>query len=299
MVQASDRHEEASENSLTKCIQDLSKPIEFPRFLAKWLDYKCSSRFYKNTSDELKVRLASLHIEVGDALGWHKMCCGKWRRPEIGEDGFWHAAPGWGRRLSRRLGKIGWGRRAAEGDAGDWGRRTTRPDPHTRTTLPDPTRHYPQPPSGLSISIMGSSAFSLRQSRKRLAQCFLKGYFNKMLPLGLTPFGYTRKDVLLIGLGVTVAGIGLESGLEYLGVDPLQAGNVVQLVLVLGLTVGWISTYIFRVSNKEMTYAQQLRDYEVKVMEKRLESLTEAEIEALLEQVEEEKRRLAGGEQMK
>ncbi|CAA3021126.1 uncharacterized protein LOC111401413 isoform X1 [Olea europaea subsp. europaea] len=82
-----------------------------------------------------------------------------------------------------------------------------------------------------------------------------------------TPFGYTRKDVLLIGLGVTLAGIGLERGLEFIGVDPLQAGNVVQLVLVLGLTIGWISTYIFRVSNKEMTYAQQLRDYEDKVME--------------------------------
>ncbi|XP_052180733.1 uncharacterized protein LOC127793948 isoform X2 [Diospyros lotus] len=113
-----------------------------------------------------------------------------------------------------------------------------------------------------------------------------------------TPFGYTRKDVLLIGLGVTIAGIGLKSGLEFFGVDPLQAGNVVQLVLVLGLTIGWISTYIFRVSNKEMTYAQQLRDYESKVMEKRLESLTEAELEALLEQVEEEKRRLGSGEQV-
>lgn len=115
---------------------------------------------------------------------------------------------------------------------------------------------------------------------------------------GKTPFGYTRKDVLLIGVGVTVLGIGLESGLEYAGVDPLQAGNVVQLVLVLGLTVGWISTYIFRVSNKEMTYAQQLRDYENKVMEKRLEGLSEAELEALLEQVEEEKRRQASGEKI-
>ncbi|CAI9299095.1 unnamed protein product [Lactuca saligna] len=104
------------------------------------------------------------------------------------------------------------------------------------------------------------------------------------------PFGYSRKDVLFIGLGVTFFGIGLKSGLEFFGVDPLQAGNVVQLVLVLGLTVGWISTYIFRVSNKEMTYAQQLRDYEMKVMEKRLEGLTEAELQALLEQVEEEKR---------
>ncbi|KAF5730297.1 hypothetical protein HS088_TW20G00670 [Tripterygium wilfordii] len=115
------------------------------------------------------------------------------------------------------------------------------------------------------------------------------------------PFGYTRKDVILIGIGLTVFGIGLKSGLEFGGVDPLQAGNVVQLVLVLGLTVGWISTYIFRVSNKDMTYVQQLRDYEDKVMEKRLEGLTEAELEALLEQVEEEKRvkrRLASGEQI-
>ncbi|KAM7475300.1 hypothetical protein LguiB_022543 [Lonicera macranthoides] len=112
------------------------------------------------------------------------------------------------------------------------------------------------------------------------------------------PFGYSRKDVLLIGVGVTLLGIGLKSGLEFYGVDPLQAGNVVQLVLVLGLTVGWISTYIFRVSNKEMTYAQQLRDYENKVMQKRLEGLTQAELEALLEQVEEENRRLASGEKI-
>ncbi|KAL9263654.1 hypothetical protein AKJ16_DCAP13412 [Drosera capensis] len=112
------------------------------------------------------------------------------------------------------------------------------------------------------------------------------------------PFGYTRKDVLLIGVGVTVLGFVLKYGLEFLGVDPLQAGNVVQLVLVLGLTVGWISTYIFRVSNKEMTYAQQLRNYEYKVMEKRLDSLTEAELQALLEQVEEEKSRKSGGEKL-
>lgn len=56
---------------------------------------------------------------------------------------------------------------------------------------------------------------------------------------------------------------------QYVGVDPLQAGNAVQLILVLGLTLGWISTYIFRVGNKEMTYAQQLRDYESQVMQVR------------------------------
>ncbi|EOY21371.1 hypothetical protein SCA6_003820 [Theobroma cacao] len=129
-------------------------------------------------------------------------------------------------------------------------------------------------------------------------RCSRSSNSNESKDQSKTPFGYTRKDVLLIGVGVTVAGVGLKSGLEFAGVDPLQAGNVVQLVLVLGLTVGWISTYIFRVSNKEMTYAQQLRDYEDKVMQKRLEGLTEAELEALLEQVDEEKRSQASGEQV-
>ncbi|XP_047315177.1 uncharacterized protein LOC124919083 [Impatiens glandulifera] len=137
-----------------------------------------------------------------------------------------------------------------------------------------------------------------RKVNRTLTRCSNTGSDSKedSPSTGKTPFGYSRKDVLLIGVGVTLLGIGLKSGLEYFGVDPLQAGNVVQLILVLGLTIGWISTYIFRVSNKEMTYAQQLRDYERKVMEKRLEGLSEAELEVLLEQVEEEKRSVAGGE---
>ncbi|KAL2945196.1 Uroporphyrinogen decarboxylase [Bienertia sinuspersici] len=123
---------------------------------------------------------------------------------------------------------------------------------------------------------------------------------NKLLPNRyLAPFGYTRKDVLLIGLGVTIFGVALKSGLEFIGVDPLQAGNVVQLLVVLGMTIGWISTYMFRVASKDMTYAQQLRDYENKVMEKRIEGLTEAELQVLLEQVEEEKRQVANGEKVK
>lgn len=55
--------------------------------------------------------------------------------------------------------------------------------------------------------------------------------------------------------------------LQFVGVDSLKAGNVVQLVMVLGLTVGWISTYVLRVSTKEMTYAKQLEDYENRVIQ--------------------------------
>ena len=55
--------------------------------------------------------------------------------------------------------------------------------------------------------------------------------------------------------------------MQFVGVDPLQAGNVVQLFIVLGMTVGWISSYMIRVANKDMTYATQLRTYEKQVME--------------------------------
>ncbi|KAL3687760.1 hypothetical protein R1sor_014069 [Riccia sorocarpa] len=104
------------------------------------------------------------------------------------------------------------------------------------------------------------------------------------------PFGYTRKDVILIGVGLLAAGYGLKYSLEAFGFDSARAGNAVQLIMVLGLTVGWISSYVFRVSNKDMTYAKQLKDYENKVMQKRLEELPEAELEAMLAQIEEEKR---------
>ncbi|KAL2229621.1 UNVERIFIED_CONTAM: hypothetical protein Sindi_1556500 [Sesamum indicum] len=99
MEEALGLHEETTENSQTKCIQDLSNRvyelglkieqlsnssansamlprIEFPRFSGEdfsgWI-YKCDQFFqvYKNTPDELKVRLASIHME-GDALRWHK-----------------------------------------------------------------------------------------------------------------------------------------------------------------------------------------------------------------------------------
>lgn len=107
-----------------------------------------------------------------------------------------------------------------------------------------------------------------------------------------TPFGYTRKDVILIGVGITAFGYGLKYGLEAFGVDPLRAGNVVQITMVAGLTIAWVASYVLRVSNKDMTYAKQLKDYENKVMEKRLEELPEAELESMLAQVEEDKIRL-------
>ena len=87
------------------------------------------------------------------------------------------------------------------------------------------------------------------------------------------PFGYTRKDVLLIGFGTTAAGVVMYNSLQQFGMSQTNAGNIVQLTFVLGLTLVWVGSYLFRVKNKEMTYVKQLKTYEQQVMEKRLEEI--------------------------
>ena len=63
-------------------------------------------------------------------------------------------------------------------------------------------------------------------------------------------FGYSRKDVLLIGAGLIAFGYALYYGLQALGVEPGYAGNFVQMFIFLGICVGWVSTYVFRVATK-------------------------------------------------
>mmetsp|Transcript_9543 Transcript_9543/g.25952 ORF Transcript_9543/g.25952 Transcript_9543/m.25952 type:complete len:180 (-) Transcript_9543:31-570(-) len=106
-----------------------------------------------------------------------------------------------------------------------------------------------------------------------------------------TEFGYSRKDVLLIGFGLIGGGVLFKWGLEVAGVDPIMAGNYAQLIIFVGLCFGWIGSYLFRVATKQMTYATQLEDYENAVMAKRLEEMPEAEIEELMETIEEEEQR--------
>ena len=65
-----------------------------------------------------------------------------------------------------------------------------------------------------------------------------------------TEFGYNRKDVLLIGGSIFGGGFAMYYGLQAGGVSAGMAGNFVQLFVVLGLCIGWIGSYIFRVANK-------------------------------------------------
>lgn len=72
-----------------------------------------------------------------------------------------------------------------------------------------------------------------------------------------TEFGYSRKDVILIGGGLIAVGFGIKYGLQIGGVDPLQAGTYAQLAIFLGGLVAWVASYVFRVSTKVRVSLQQ------------------------------------------
>jgi len=96
-----------------------------------------------------------------------------------------------------------------------------------------------------------------------------------------------RIDIILIGIGIFLLGGGLFLGFKLVGFDDIDAGRWSQLIFVLGL-LGWVSTYLIRVNGKNMTYHQQLEDYETAVLEKRLEELSPEELEALQKEIEAE-----------
>lgn len=95
-------------------------------------------------------------------------------------------------------------------------------------------------------------------------------------------------DVIGIAVGVIAGGGILYIVFQLAGLDSLQAGIWSQALLVGGL-VGWMLTYLLRVLTKNMTYNQQLKDYEDAVLQKRLEQMTPEEIEALQAEIEREK----------
>ena len=70
------------------------------------------------------------------------------------------------------------------------------------------------------------------------------------------------------------------------GYEDTKVGAYVGAIFVLLTNLLWASTYIFRVATKDMTYAQQLRDYENAVLQKRLDELADDEIQALMEEID-------------
>ena len=98
-----------------------------------------------------------------------------------------------------------------------------------------------------------------------------------------------RIEALAIALGVFLAGGLVYFVFQIVGFDSVDAGIWTQTLLVIGL-VGWSLTYLVRVGTKNMTYNQQLKDYEEAVMQKRLEEMSPEELAKLQAEIEAEKR---------
>ncbi|MFB2876127.1 DUF3007 family protein [Floridanema aerugineum] len=98
-----------------------------------------------------------------------------------------------------------------------------------------------------------------------------------------------RIDIIYIGLGIFLAGGLAFLVLQLVGLDSQQAGIWSQALLIFGL-IGWLLTYLFRASTKQMTYNQQLKDYQEAVLQKRLEEMTPEELEKLQAEIEQEKK---------
>ncbi|MDY7005482.1 MAG: DUF3007 family protein [Cyanobacteriota bacterium] len=97
-----------------------------------------------------------------------------------------------------------------------------------------------------------------------------------------------RIEAIGISVGIFAAGGILYLILQVVGVNGVDAGIWTQAVLVGGL-FGWLLTYLFRVTNSNMTYNQQLKDYEEAVIQKRLEEMTPEELAQLQAEVEQER----------
>ncbi|MDJ0726884.1 MAG: DUF3007 family protein [Prochloraceae cyanobacterium] len=98
-----------------------------------------------------------------------------------------------------------------------------------------------------------------------------------------------RIDAIAITFGFFVAGGLIYLILQLIGVDSTQSGIWTQAVLILGL-LAWTLTYIFRFSQGNMTYNQQLKDYEDAVLQKRLEQMTPEELAELQAETEADKK---------
>jgi Protein of unknown function (DUF3007) len=99
-----------------------------------------------------------------------------------------------------------------------------------------------------------------------------------------------RIDVFIIGIVVFAIGGAGYLGLQLAGLNDVNAGIWSQLVLV-AIILGWSSTYIFRVANKNMTYDQQRKEYEDAVLQKRLDDLTPEELAKLQAEIEIERKK--------
>ena len=126
---------------------------------------------------------------------------------------------------------------------------------------------------------MGKRILKMSSSEEESREGFdLKAWFNPN----------TRGGVIVWSTILIVLPVLFNNALVDSGMNSDEVGAYVGFAFVCLSMVGWASTYLFRVANKDMTYATQLREYENAVLEKRLEELADDEIQALLEEIEDD-----------
>ena len=93
-----------------------------------------------------------------------------------------------------------------------------------------------------------------------------------------------RIDVFGICFGIFAVGGVLYIGLKYAGLESMDAGIWSQVLLVTVVII-WVSTYLFRVGTRTMTFHKQRDDYEEAALQRRLDAMSPEELAKLTEEV--------------
>ena len=136
-------------------------------------------------------------------------------------------------------------------------------------------------PMGIKLKLPSKKLFSRgSESKQKIHTCFQKHSFllsaesnieeNEGFNAAAWLNPNTRGGVIVWSIILTILPVGFYNFLVgNTGIDESKAGVYVGVGFVVLSMVGWALTYLFRVANKDMTYAKQLRDYENAVLQKR------------------------------
>lgn len=97
----------------------------------------------------------------------------------------------------------------------------------------------------------------------------------------------SRLDIFAISFGIFIAGGLLYAGFKWAGLESLDAGIWSQALLVL-VVFAWVSTYLFRVGTRTMTFHKQRADYEEAALQRRLDAMSPEELAKLQADIEAE-----------
>lgn len=148
----------------------------------------------------------------------------------------------------------------------------------------------------LSIKISHQSLPKLSLDSTKTNNCALPMSSNEEASEGGSSFNAlalldpgTKGGLLVWSLVLTLGPLGFYGWYTSINPDSVKAGAYVGSMLVFLISIMWTFSYVFRVANKDTTYAKQLREYENAVLQKRLAELSDEEITTIVEEIEADK----------